>query len=1059
MPGCNPFSGLKGKFSKKNSGQDAPKQHTQSKPETVSESPVKGSPGQSTDATLVKESATSPEHAEKGSSAQQVAPDKDRWKEAFDRMDPDKQAILKKMGFDNVNSGSMESSIKSLANEAKKKQDECEEKFWHVNVGGEKIVLREYTTSIVGWLTKAGDIAVQFAPPQASLPWDLVKSLMQIPVNESDQMGALLATAEKVIRITSRGQVYETIHLPKDPNANLSLVQSSLDGALVNMYASALDLLAESQKLLAANTGRRILEAIVNPGKATGNLAALIEQEDEIIKDVNACESQRSSDSDKLTHDMLHALDAPIARVDEGVSSLLKHVDENERIELLEWISAIEFGSHHKTIQEARTPGTGAWLLKHKDFRDWEAKRSSSLFWLQGNPGTGKTYLTSTVVDWVRDQPSKGNDEGFAFFYCGKDEKHTQPLTILQSFVRQLSTTRNNPASMQAKLQQACKEAREEGSNFRFRQCKDQILASLDIYQRTTLIIDALDECDPDTRYDLIETLQLFMAESKRVVRIFISSRPDPSIENWLESSPNVGIRADDNQGDIEKFLHSKMNRLARINTSLRDLKAEIIAKLLERCQGMFQWADMQIHQIAKYKSPADVFDRLEHLPEDLEKTYDEVWRQIESQGKYDQIFIKRALRWVMSASKPLSSVELLAAIRVGPEGDLLRKLDTVDEQGLLSICNNFLVVDPQLGVWRFPHLSVREYLEGKEDWSTAHAHYHAASVCLSYMVNMYEHDDSEFDAKLEADLKVESKAPGNTDSPLKPVESDDGFHSLHPFHIYMRHCWPHHVNGAKDVEMAKLGSLLKKFLGSPNQSSVQYRRWYPKARNDLQLHSTRRAPSSKHYLSWDVIHALEPTDAAIFAMCCFSLDSIVGDWWENEAIDISRENNRNRNLLEIAATTGSLSLCEKFVQMLVDQGTDNNTRSEFINRALLSASFGGHEKVLQMLLDRTAELNTEGQVHNVLGNALQRAASCGHVGAVQMLLDRGVDVNAGNSKEGNALRSAAMIGNEKVVQMLLDRGVHDNHPPGYLSSALEAAMMSSNPKVVQLLDDRGFAD
>ncbi|KAJ5090117.1 NACHT nucleoside triphosphatase [Penicillium argentinense] len=926
----------------------------------------------------------------------------------------------------------MESSINSLASEAKKKQEECEEKFWHVNVGGEKIVLREYTTSIVGWLTKAGDIAVQFAPPQASLPWDLVKSLMQIPVNESDQMGALLATAEKVIRIISRGQVYETIHLPKDPNANLSLVQSNLDTALVGMYASALDLLAESQKLLAANTGRRILEAIVNPGRATGSLAALIEQEEEIIKDVNACESERSSDSDKLTHEILHTLEAPIARVDEGVSSLLKYVDEKERIELLEWISAVPFRKHHYTVQEARTPGTGEWLLKHNYFCDWKAKRSSTLFWLQGNPGTGKTYLTSTVIDWVRDQPSKGNDEGFAFFYCGRDEKHTQPLTILQSFVRQLSTTRSNPASMQAKLQASCKEAREEGTNFRFGQCKDRILASLDIYQRTTLVIDALDECDPASRDELIEALQLFMAESKRVVRIFISSRPDPSIENLLKSSPNVGIRADDNQGDIEKFLHDKMNRLAKINISLKDLKTDIIAKWLERCQGMFQWADMQIHQIAKCKSRPDVFDRLEHLPEGLEKTYDEVWRQIESQGKYDQLFIKRALRWVMSASKPLSSVELLAALRVGPEGDLLPKLDTVDEQGLLSICNNFLVVDPQLDVWRFPHLSVREYLEGKEDWSTAHAHYHAASVCLSYMANKYEHDDSGFDAKLEADLKVESKAPGNTDSPLKPVESDDGFHTLHPFHAYMRHCWPHHVNGAKDVEMAKLGSLLKTFLGSPNQSSVQYRRWYPKAPNDLELHERCSVPYPKHYLTWNAIHALKPTDAAIFAMCCFSLDTIVGDWWENEAIDISRTNDFNDNLLEIAAMMGSLPICEKFVQMLVDQGTDNNTRSEFINRALLSASFGGHEKALQMLLDRISELNTEGQVHNVLGNALQRAASCGHVGAVQMLLDRGVDVNAGNSKEGNALRSAAVIGNEKVVRMLLDRGAHDNHPEGF---------------------------
>lgn len=58
----------------------------------------------------------------------------------------------------------------------------------------------------------------------------------------------------------------------------------------------------------------------------------------------------------------------------------------------------------------------------------------------------------------------------------------------------------SDPESVQRKLRETCEEARENGTNFRFQQCKDQILASLDIYQTTTLVIDALDECDPDTR-------------------------------------------------------------------------------------------------------------------------------------------------------------------------------------------------------------------------------------------------------------------------------------------------------------------------------------------------------------------------------------------------------------------------------------------------------------------------------------------------------------------------------------------------------------------------------
>jgi hypothetical protein len=156
---------------------------TEPKPENANNASSAAVPsGQSASAApLATETVTTPdEEPEKGSIPQRGPPVKDRWRDAFNQLPPAKQALLKEMGFGNPKSGSMESSIKDLVGEVNRKQEECEKKFWNVNVGGKKIVLREYTTQIVGWLEKAGDIAVQFAPPQASLPWDLVKSMMKV---------------------------------------------------------------------------------------------------------------------------------------------------------------------------------------------------------------------------------------------------------------------------------------------------------------------------------------------------------------------------------------------------------------------------------------------------------------------------------------------------------------------------------------------------------------------------------------------------------------------------------------------------------------------------------------------------------------------------------------------------------------------------------------------------------------------------------------------------------------------------------------------------------------
>lgn len=103
---------------------------------------------------------------------------KDRWLEAFNSLPEEEQKDLKAMGFDNLKSGP--TTVADLVSTVEKKQEECQDKFWKVKAGGKEIVFREYTESIVGWLTKAGDIAVQFAPPQASLPWGLVKNLMNV---------------------------------------------------------------------------------------------------------------------------------------------------------------------------------------------------------------------------------------------------------------------------------------------------------------------------------------------------------------------------------------------------------------------------------------------------------------------------------------------------------------------------------------------------------------------------------------------------------------------------------------------------------------------------------------------------------------------------------------------------------------------------------------------------------------------------------------------------------------------------------------------------------------
>jgi hypothetical protein len=175
--------------------------------------------------------------------------------------------------------------------------------------------------------------------------------------------------------------------------------------------------------------------------------------------------------------------------------------------------------------------------------------------------GAGKTFLVSKVIDYVRGVlGASRNHEGFAFFYCNRGEENRRdPLAVLRSFVRQLSTAAACPGGMRGKLRSLCSELRLKGSELTFEECREQLLESVNLYPKTTLVLDALDEFEPRSRRRLIDAMEHLLQRSERPLKVFISSRPDGDIRDRFLSRPNIEIQAIDNQDDIAKFVNGKI--------------------------------------------------------------------------------------------------------------------------------------------------------------------------------------------------------------------------------------------------------------------------------------------------------------------------------------------------------------------------------------------------------------------------------------------------------------------------------------------------------------------
>lgn len=122
-------------------------------------------------------------------------------------------------------------------------------------------------------------------------------------------------------------------------------------------------------------------------------------------------------------------------------------------------------------------------------------------------------------------------------------------------------------------------------------ECVDVILALLKA-NPAIIFIDALDECDPLRRHELLEALDTIITQSENLVKVFVSSRDDNDIVYRLENSPNVYISASDNEEDIIQFVHQEVESTIRNRRLLaglvsEDLRSKIETVLIAGAQGM----------------------------------------------------------------------------------------------------------------------------------------------------------------------------------------------------------------------------------------------------------------------------------------------------------------------------------------------------------------------------------------------------------------------------------------------------------------------------------------
>ena len=390
---------------------------------------------------------------------------------------------------------------------------------------------------------------------------------------------------------------------------------------------------------------------------------------------------------------------------------------------------------------------------------------------------------------------------------------------------------------------------------------------------------------------------------------------------------------------------------------------------------------------------PDDVRDSLKVLPETLIDAYGKIYNRICNQSSRASQLALNAFRWVQCSYEPLRSETLLDAVTVGigGSGEFSRNCTAVGATDLLKACQNLLILDERLNVFRFAHLSVEEYIETQQFGVDSHTE--IAKICLS--------------------LVCSSGSWTDYDTTLRTGEGH--YHGRHLL-LYSAVFWPWHLNHCRD-DCRILAALCEAIV-----SEATFQRW-------IEYHCRHVQTRYSRDTFWRRSEALQQEGRDIlflFTICVCGL--------QRKHSSISKYQFGWMVILK-------LNFHNTFIFDSVQRGC--------VNRLLLCASTFGDLDIAQHLLDAGADASA---VDSDKSTPLHFAARNGHEALALQLLDRGADASAVDSDESTPLHFAARNGLEALTLQLLDRGADASAVDCYKSTPLHLAARNGHAALARLL-------
>lgn len=356
-------------------------------------------------------------------------------------------------------------------------------------------------------------------------------------------------------------------------------------------------------------------------------------------------------------------------------------------------------------------------LLTRPEFEAWRKAEDTSVLWVVGGPGKGKTVMSLGLVDELAHAPQPSTDKIFVgFFFCRDMESTTNTaISILKGLIYGLG---QRDRSLMYHLSDKFKSPDDLkgagiGIDTLWSILAGMLNSSADL-ETVYFVVDALDECRDDAGVrDFVSFAR--KASFRRCVKWVFTSRQSPQLRRSLDSGMGLHMIDLDVLKEVEESVDEYLDLVVGANQQFSALqKQEILDILRLSAEKTFLYVRLVLEDL---RMAPDIARRISELKNNVHG--EGVYRQyrlmlrhiIEEDEKNGNTILQDLLKAVLIATETLSLPELAIATGLPPEyynpdlesGSYRRMTELVQQ------CGHILTVAE--GKVYLVHKSAKDYL------------------------------------------------------------------------------------------------------------------------------------------------------------------------------------------------------------------------------------------------------------------------------------------------------------------------------------------------------------